>query len=425
MFYYYEIDGKAGFGTERFEELREITEQQCRAMLEDPESILFFVKKTDASKRTSYSIVDASMIFEDGDNLEIIRTNHRDGIDISSVPFWMIEKIEQRRVRYINMAHKNYWNILSIPKKGKWRINIVGLGDVGSNLLIGLKLLGGDYISEIGVYSVKQNVMKRYEMELNQVYSIDEDSPLHQGKPTVKTVEKENIMDCDMFIFCASSKVPPVGQEAGDVRVAQYEANREILAKYVKKTRDVKFKGIFAVVSDPVEMLCKAAYEISNTNSDGEWDYNGMLPEQIQGFGLGVMYSRALYYANADPDVADFKSNGRAYGMHGKGLVICDNIHHYNEEKSIELTNKTVDANLMVRELGFKPYIAPALSSGAISIISRIAGKYNYSSLFIDGAYLGIKNRALESGLEIERISMDDRLFERIKETHTLLKNMK
>ena len=108
MFYYYEIDGKAGFGTERFEELREITEQQCRAMLEDPESILFFVKKTDASKRTSYSIVDASMIFEDGDNLEIIRTNHRDKIDISSVPFWMIEKIEQRRVRYINMAHKNY-----------------------------------------------------------------------------------------------------------------------------------------------------------------------------------------------------------------------------------------------------------------------------------------------------------------------------
>ncbi len=365
------------------------------------------------------------MIFEDGDDLEIIRTNNGRKIDISSVPTWIIEKIEQRRVRYLNIAHKNFLNILSIPKRGKWRVNIVGLGDVGSNLLIGLKLLGGDYISEIGVYSVKQNVMKRYEMELNQVYSIDEDSPLNTGKPIVKTVEKENIMDCDMFIFCASSKVPPVGEEVGDVRMSQYEANREILTKYVKKTRDTKFKGVFAIVSDPVEMLCKAAYEISNKNEAGEWDYNGMLPEQIQGFGLGVMYARALYYANADATVKNFKKNGRAYGMHGKGLVICDDIHDYNEEKSVELTTKTVDANLMVRELGFKPYIAPALSSGAISIISRIAGKFNYSSVFVDGAYLGIKNRALESGLEIERIPMCDTLFGKIKETHSMLKNHK
>ncbi len=424
--FYYEIDGKPGFGLEKFDEMKEITEHQCRAMLDmSKENILFFIKKTDASKRTSFALVETSMIFEDGDDLEIIRTNNGRKIDISSVPTWIIEKIEQRRVRYLNIAHKNFLNILSIPKRGKWRVNIVGLGDVGSNLLIGLKLLGGDYISEIGVYSVKQNVMKRYEMELNQVYSIDEDSPLNTGKPIVKTVEKENIMDCDMFIFCASSKVPPVGEEVGDVRMSQYEANREILTKYVKKTRDTKFKGVFAIVSDPVEMLCKAAYEISNKNEAGEWDYNGMLPEQIQGFGLGVMYARALYYANADATVKNFKKNGRAYGMHGKGLVICDDIHDYNEEKSVELTTKTVDANLMVRELGFKPYIAPALSSGAISIISRIAGKFNYSSVFVDGAYLGIKNRALESGLEIERIPMCDTLFGKIKETHSMLKNHK
>lgn len=424
--YYYEVSGKPAFGIEKFEECREITEHQCRSMLDiNEEEILLYLGKAGMEKRTSYSITDPTMLFEDGDDLEIIRTNKGQKIDISKIPTWIVEKIQQRKVRYINIAHKAFQNIFSVPKKGKWRINIVGLGDIGSNLLVGLKLLGGDYISEIGVYSVKQNVMKRYEMELNQVYSIDEDSPMHSGRPVVKTVEKENIMDCDMFIFCASSKVPPVGAEIGDVRAIQYDANREILTKYVKKTRDVKFKGIFAIVSDPVEMLCKAAYEISNVDANGNWDYNGMLPEQIQGFGLGVMYSRALYYANLDPTIKDFKRNGRAYGMHGSGLVICDDIHEYNEEKSVELTNKTVDANLMVRELGFKPYIAPALSSGAISIISRISGKFNYSSVYIDGAYLGIKNRVGNSGIEIERIPMVDALFNKIKDTHTMLKNIK
>lgn len=424
--YYYQVDGRPGFSTEKIKECQEISEHQCRNLMEtDQGNILFFIKKTDVNKRVSFAITDPAMIFEDPDDLEIIRSNQGQRADTSSIPTWIIEKIDQRRVRYINIAHRSFLNILNIPQKGKWRVNIVGLGDIGSNLLVGLKLLGGDHISEIGVYSVKQNVMKRYEMELNQVYSIDEDSPMHTGKPVVKTVEKENIMDCDMFIFCASSKVPPVGSETGDVRAVQYDANREILTKYVRKTRDAKFKGIFAIVSDPVEMLCKAAYEISNTDADGNWDHKGMLPEQIQGFGLGVMYSRALYYANMDPDVKDFKRNGRVFGMHGSGLVICDDIHDYNAKKSVELTNKTVNANLMVRELGFKPYIAPALSSGAISIISRIAGKYNYSSIFIDNAYLGIKNKVSDSGIEVERIPMNDDLFEKIRNTHDLLKNIK
>lgn len=424
--FYYEINGKPSFSMQKREGCREITEHQCRSMLDvDDKSILLYLDYTDNQKRISFAITDAAMLFEDGNDLEIIRNNGAQGVNTSSIPTWIVEKIQERRVRYLNMAHKAFANILDIPKKGKWRVNIVGLGDIGSNLLIGLKLLGGDYISEIGVYSVKQNVMKRYEMELNQVYSIDEDSPMHSGKPVVKTVEKENIMDCDMFIFCASSKVPPLNSDVKDVRSVQYDANREILTKYVRKTRNGAFKGIFAIVSDPVEMLCKAAYEISNLDENGNWDYNGMLPEQIQGFGLGVMYSRALYYANLDPTIKDFKRNGRAYGMHGTGLVICDDIHEYNEEKSVELTNKTVDANLMVRELGFKPYIAPALSSGAISIISRISGKYHYSSIYIDGAYLGIKNRATPAGIEIERIPMADALFDKIKLTHTMLKSIK
>ena len=323
----------------------------------------------------------------------------------------------------MNMANESFTNVLEIPKKGKWRINIVGLGDIGSNVLLGLKLLGGDYVSEIGVYSTKSNVMERYEMELNQIYSIDENSPLYSGKPIVKTVEKDKILDCDMFIFCASSKVPSISADMGEDKSQQFAANKEILRKYVNKARNTNFKGVFAIVSDPVEQLCEAAYQISNTDGEGNFDYKGMLPEQIQGFGLGVMYARALYHADKMDKAEGFRKNGRIYGENGKGVVVVDDIHNWNQEFSEELTKKTSDTSYMVKNLGFKPYIAPAMSSAVISIISRIAGDYNYSSVYIDGVYFGIKNRAHKSGIEMERTAMEDALFQRIKETHNRLKN--
>lgn len=64
--------------------------------------------------------------------------------------------------------------------------------------------------------------------------------------------------------------------------------------------RDKDFKGVFAVVSDPVDLLCKAVYDISNKNDMGAFDYDGLLPEQIEGFGLGVMYARAKYFAGME-----------------------------------------------------------------------------------------------------------------------------
>jgi hypothetical protein len=81
-----------------------------------------------------------------------------------------------------------------------------------------------------------------------------------------------------------------------------------------------------------------------------------------------------------------------------------------------------VEANLEVRKTGFKPYIAPALSSGAISIIYTLEGKYHYSSNYLAGVYMGAKNRNLPSGLDIEKIQMPDKLFERIKKTYNKLK---
>ena len=49
------------------------------------------------------------------------------------------------------------------------RVHILALGDVGSHILIGLRLLGGDCISQIGICDLNEQVAARWEFEANQI----------------------------------------------------------------------------------------------------------------------------------------------------------------------------------------------------------------------------------------------------------------
>ena len=56
---------------------------------------------------------------------------------------------------------------LALPEKV--RVNLLALGDVGSTLLLGLRLMGGDVVSSIGICDVRENAALRWEFELNQI----------------------------------------------------------------------------------------------------------------------------------------------------------------------------------------------------------------------------------------------------------------
>ena len=296
----------------------------------------------------------------------------------------------------------------SLLKRKGFRVNILALGDVGATLLMGLKILGGGLIERIGIYDVNRDVMSRYEIEMNQI-----GWPFGEKKlPEVICLDREDLFDCDMFVFCASKAVPPIGA-AGDVRMMQLEANSRIVAEYGRMAGEKNFKGIFAVVSDPVDPLCKAALMAS-----------GLEPGQVRGYGLGVMNKRAEYYARGDRRFESYLTEGRAFGPHGGDLVIANSIDNYDDEISHRLTELTVSANLKVRELGFKPYIAPALSSGAISLILTLHGEWNYSSVYLgkgtEGAFLGIRNRIdFNSGrVLVEDLPLPEKLYERIEKAY-------
>ena len=298
------------------------------------------------------------------------------------------------------------------------RVNLLALGDVGATLLMGLKVLGGGLIDRIGIYDVNRDVMSRYEMEMNQIgWPFGE-----KNLPEVVCLDEEDLFDCDMFVFCASKAVPPVGA-SGDVRMMQLEANSKIVSYYGRMAGEKNFKGIFAVVSDPVDPLCKAAL-LASRAANGTVDVSGLQPGQVRGYGLGVMNKRAEYYARGDRRFESYLTEGRAFGPHGGDLVIANSIENYDDEISRELTALTVEANLKVRELGFKPYIAPALSSGAISLLLTLRGEWNYSSVYLgngaEGAFLGIKNRIDPANGEIiiEDLPLPQKLYDRIENAY-------
>ncbi len=348
-------------------------------------------------------------------------------LDASRLPEFPLDgplsaALEAGQLTAVNTGRAGWESVLSAaPSTGKKRLNILAIGDVGSTLLTGLKLLGGDVLSSIGICDVSDQVTARWEFEMGQI-NLPWD---YNAFPDVEVVPAEKLFDCDVFVFVASRGIPPVGSKVKDVRMAQFETNAAIVKQYAKMARAAHFQGLWCAVSDPVDPLAKTAYLESNKDEDGNWDGRGLRPEQVQGFGLGVMNARAAYYAKRDEKLSSFLTEGRSFGPHGTGLWIANSIDHYDEAVSQELTQKTVTANLWMRELGFKPYVAPALSSGALSILLTLRGEWHCGSVFLDGIFMGVKNRCTPAGVETELLPrIPDQLFGHIQEAAEELKRV-
>ena len=330
--------------------------------------------------------------------------------------------LEDGMLTAVNIDRPGWQDVLALRSDGrKKRVNLLAIGDVGSTLLTGLKLLGGDVIESIGICDLSEQCTARWEFEMGQISLPWE----YHSMPEVHVVAPEQLFDCDMFVFVASKGIPPVGSGVKDVRMYQFENNAKIVKHYAQMARKAHFRGLWCAVSDPVDPLAKTAYLESNKDEEGNWDGKGLRPEQVQGFGLGVMNARAAYYAKRDDRFASFLSEGRSFGPHGTGLTIANSIERYDDVLSQELTHLTVTANLKMREIGFKPYVAPAMSSGALSLLLTLRGEWHCGSVFLDGIYMGVKNRYTPAGVETELLPhIPDALYGHIVDAANHLKEV-
>ena len=409
MFYYYEKDGK---------------------ILASNHSDLPYAPGTPRAGEPIYYLVEGDPILGRGSFKvtapgQLLAPHSLEVLDASRLPQLELDEalsaaLEAGQLTAVNTGRIGWESILTAaPNTGKKRVHILAIGDVGSTLLTGLKLLGGDVISTIGICDLSDQITARWEFEMGQI-----NLPWNYNAfPDVEVVKPENLFDCDVFVFVASKGIPPVGSQVKDVRMAQFENNAAIVKTYARMARKANFQGLWCAVSDPVDPLAKTAYLESNKDEEGNWDGKGLRPEQVQGYGLGVMNARAAYFAKKDEKLSSFLTEGRSFGPHGTGLFIANSIENYNEEISQELTHKTVTANLVMREIGFKPYVAPALSSGALSILLTLRGQWHCGSVFLDGIFMGCKNRYTPAGVETELLPhIPDPLFAHIQEAADHLK---
>lgn len=331
-------------------------------------------------------------------------------------PAWLKTAIEEERVLSVNGAHQDWQSWISRSVKKEWRVHVVGLGDVGGMLLAGLRLLGAGDIGELGIYDPDPAKCQRWHREIGQICT-----PFENDAMKIRILDLEELFDCDLFVFCASRSVPPLDGVVTDVRMVQFAGNAGILEPYAKRAVREAYSGIFAVVSDPVDQLCQFVQQTMEKTAE-EDALTPLKADQIRGYGLGVMHGRAAWYAHQLPELASYLTEGRAYGPHGQGLVIADSVLNYHAENSLRLTELTLNANFEVRHAGFKPYVAPALSSGAIALIRTIRGQWHYSAISLGGIFMGCKNRLLSGIQETECLDLPETLKIRIRATGSILR---
>lgn len=402
MYHYYTYDGRTlcSAGALPYPEI---------SALPETGEVLWVFHRPPLSGRDTFPVTDPAQLTEREGVASLCAAPGPEGL-----PRELTNAIRAGRVRAVNLAHPRFEELMApLPRPEKVRVNLLALGDVGSTLLMGLRLMGGDVISSIGICDLREGVAQRWEFELNQIQL---PGP-YDALPPVEIVSPEQLFDGDVFLFCASRFVPDTAVKTGDVRMAQYRLNRELAALYARKARQARYRGLFCVVSDPVDPLCRAVLTESNRAPSGEMDYQGLFSHQVRGFGLGVMNARAAYYARKDPRFASFLTEGRSFGPHGEDLVIANSIRHYDDALSRQLTEQAVRANLRMRELGFKPYAAPALSSGALSLLLCLRGQWHCSSTYLDGVFMGARNRVTAAGTELERLPLPQALQDRLQTT--------
>lgn len=379
---------------------------------------LFLLERNPRAGRAAWRVTDPRQLSAEGEDISWL-DSRRIAAEPPALPEEVSAAIRSGTLTAVNLRCPQWRRAIgfTVPRPGKKRIHLLAVGDVGGTLLTALKLLGGNAVSAVGICDLNENTVARWVMETGQIAW-----PWDYGAlPEVEPVEPEHLFDCDALIFAATRSVPPVGSGVQDVRMAQLRANRAIVEHYARQSRTAGFRGLFIVLSDPVDPLCRAAWHASNLDGQGNWDGLGLLAEQVQGFGLGVMNARAAYFAKRDPRFSSFLTEGRSFGPHGKGLVIANSVSRYDDALSRELTELTETVNLRIRELGFKPYVAPAVSSGAMQLLLTLRGEWHCGSVPLGGVWFGVRNRFTPHGLETESLPLPDALFSRLQETERAL----
>ena len=152
----------------------------------------------------------------------------------------MMDENKDKMLKITGAAPEISW--LCRDEGRKVRVHMAGLGDVGQNVAIGLTTLGGEKISGLGLYDLNEMQCRRMQTELSQIA----DPFTGRVFPHIKLLKKEELFDCDVFLFCATRSVPDLNSGITDVRMAQYAANKPIVESYAGQAAEDGYRRVVA-----------------------------------------------------------------------------------------------------------------------------------------------------------------------------------
>ena len=167
--------------------------------------------------------------------------------------------------------------------------------------------------------------------------------------------------------------------------MAQYQLNRELAALYARKAREARYRGAVLRGQRPGGPPVPGGADGEQPRSRRRDGLSG--PADLPGPGLrpGGHERPGGLLRPAGPRFASFLTDGRTFGPHGEDLVVANSIDRYDDGLSRLLTERTVHANLQMREMGFKPLCGPgpvlrsaesaAVSAGPVALLVHIPGR--------------------------------------------------
>ena len=117
--------------------------------------LTFLFEREPGTGRDSFKVNSPLLLFQEAENVSWLSSRKLEA-QAAKKNCELDEAVEaaitQDVMRAVNRLHPDFETILAEkPQKTKKRVHVLAIGDVGSTLLTGLHLLGGDCISSIGI----------------------------------------------------------------------------------------------------------------------------------------------------------------------------------------------------------------------------------------------------------------------------------
>ena len=136
--YYYRVNGHLCCS------LEEGLPYEAVSCPESAKELIWLFAREPGEGRASFKVNDAALMHQEKEDVSWLNKNLLGDVREDS----LVQKlIGEGKVRAVNRLHPRFEEILEEkPDKKKKRVHLLAIGDVGSNLLTGLHLLGGDVI---------------------------------------------------------------------------------------------------------------------------------------------------------------------------------------------------------------------------------------------------------------------------------------